>query len=145
MSTLEIKGLVASVAGKQILNGIDLELHSGEVHAVMGPNGAGKSTLSAVIMGKPGYEVHAGEVLLDGVDLLALPAWQRAQAGMHLVMQYPTEVPGVGLNDMLTEAFKARGRGTDALAQEVAAEAERINFPVALLDRSLKVDVSGGE
>ena len=70
----------------------------------------GKSTLSAVIMGKPGYEVHAGEVLLDGVDLLALPAWQRAQAGMHLVMQYPTEVPGVGLNDMLTEAFKARGR-----------------------------------
>ncbi|MFZ2441703.1 MAG: ATP-binding cassette domain-containing protein, partial [Ilumatobacteraceae bacterium] len=98
MSTLEIKGLVASVAGKQILNGIDLVVRSGEVHAVMGPNGAGKSTLSAVIMGKPGYEVHAGEVLLDGVDLLALPAWQRAQAGMHLVMQYPTEVPGVGLN-----------------------------------------------
>jgi Fe-S cluster assembly ATP-binding protein len=64
---------------------------------------------------------------------------------MHLVMQYPTEVPGVGLNDMLTEAFKARGRGTDALAQEVAAEAERINFPVALLDRSLNVDLSGGE
>ncbi len=145
MSTLEIKGLVASVAGKQILNGIDLVVRSGEVHAVMGPNGAGKSTLSAVIMGKPGYEVHAGEVLLDGVDLLALPAWQRAQAGMHLVMQYPTEVPGVGLNDMLTEAFKARGRGTDALAQEVAAEAERINFPVALLDRSLNVDLSGGE
>ena len=145
MSTLEIKGLVASVAGKQILNGIDLVVRSGEVHAVMGPNGAGKSTLSAVIMGKPGYEVHAGEVLLDGVDLLALPAWQRAQAGMHLVMQYPTEVPGVGLNDMLTEAFKARGRGTDALALEVAAEAERINFPVALLDRSLNVDLSGGE
>ena len=145
MSTLEIKGLVASVAGKQILNGIDLVVRSGEVHAVMGPNGAGKSTLSAVIMGKPGYEVHAGEVLLDGVDLLALPAWQRAQAGLHLVMQYPTEVPGVGLNDMLTEAFKARGRGTDALAQEVAAEAERINFPVALLDRSLNVDLSGGE
>ena len=125
MSTLEIKGLVASVAGKQILNGIDLVVRSGEVHAVMGPNGAGKSTLIAVIMGKPGYEVHAGEVLLDGVDLLALPAWQRAQAGMHLVMQYPTEVPGVGLNDMPTEASKARGRGTDAPAQEAAAERSR--------------------
>ena len=87
MSTLEIKGLVASVAGNQILNGIDLTVSSGEVHAVMGPNGAGKSTLSAVIMGKPGYEVHAGQVLLDGIDLLSLPAWQRAQAGMHLVMQ----------------------------------------------------------
>ena len=145
MSTLEIKGLVASVAGKQILNGIDLVIRSGEVHAVMGPNGAGKSTLSAVIMGKPGYEVHAGEVLLDGVDLLALPAWQRAQAGMHLVMQYPSEVPGVGLTDMLTEAFSARGRSTDGLADEIGAEAERINFPVALLDRSLNVDLSGGE
>jgi len=145
MSTLEIKGLVASVAGKQILNGIDLVVRSGEVHAVMGPNGAGKSTLSAVIMGKPGYEVHAGEVLLDGVDLLALPAWQRAQAGMHLVMQYPSEVPGVGLTDMLAEAFSARGRDTAGLHDAVAAEADRINFPVALLDRSLNVDLSGGE
>jgi Fe-S cluster assembly ATP-binding protein len=145
MSTLEIKGLVASVAGKQILNGIDLTVSSGEVHAVMGPNGAGKSTLSAVIMGKPGYEVHAGEVLLDGVDLLALPAWQRAQAGMHLVMQYPSEVPGVGLTDMLTEAFRSRGRSTDGLAADIVAEAERIHFPVALLDRSLNVDLSGGE
>ncbi|MDO8362225.1 MAG: Fe-S cluster assembly ATPase SufC [Actinomycetota bacterium] len=145
MSTLEIKGLVASVAGKQILNGIDLVVRSGEVHAVMGPNGAGKSTLSAVIMGKPGYTVHAGEVLLDGVNLLDLPAWQRAKAGMHLVRQYPSEVPGVGLTDMLAEAYAARGRSTDSLAAEVAAEAERIHFPVALLDRSLNVDLSGGE
>ena len=95
MSTLEIKGLVASVAGKQILNGIDLTIRSGEVHAIMGPNGAGKSTLSAVVMGKPGYEVHAGQVLLDGVEMLGTPTWQRAQAGLHLVMQYPSEVPGV--------------------------------------------------
>jgi len=145
VSTLEIKGLVASVAGKQILNGIDLTVRSGEVHAIMGPNGAGKSTLSAVIMGKPGYEVHAGEVLLDGVDLLALPAWQRAQAGMHLVMQYPSEVPGVGLVDMLSEAFAARGQSTAGLAGAVAEEAERIHFPAALLERSLNVDLSGGE
>ena len=145
MSTLEIKGIVASVAGKQILNGIDLTVRSGEVHAVMGPNGAGKSTLSAVIMGKPGYEVHSGHVLLDGVDLLALPAWQRAQAGVHLVMQYPSEVPGVSLTDMLSAAYDARGRTSDGLVAAVAAEADRINFPVALLDRSLNVDFSGGE
>ncbi len=145
MSTLEIKGLVASVAGKQILNGIDLTVHSGEVHAVMGPNGAGKSTLSAVVMGKPGYEVHAGEVLLDGIDLLAMPTWQRAQAGVHLVMQYPSEVPGVDLTEMLSEAYTARGRSTEGLADAVAAEADRINFPAVLLDRSLNVDLSGGE
>jgi Fe-S cluster assembly ATP-binding protein len=145
VSTLEITGLVASVAGKRILNGIDLTVRSGEVHAVMGPNGAGKSTLSAVVMGKPGYEVHAGRVLLDGVDLLALPTWQRAQAGMHLVMQYPSEVPGVDLSEMLAEAFAARGRSTADLATEVAAEAERINFPTTLLERSLNVDLSGGE
>jgi Fe-S cluster assembly ATP-binding protein len=145
MSTLEIKGLVASVAGKQILNGIDLTIASGEVHAIMGPNGAGKSTLAAVIMGKPGYEVLAGEVLLDGVDLLALPAWQRAQAGVHLVMQYPSEVPGVSLTDMLAEAFAARGRTADGLAESVAAEAQRIGFAERLLDRSLNVDLSGGE
>ena len=145
MSTLEIKGIVASVAGKQILNGIDLTIRSGEVHAVMGPNGAGKSTLSAVIMGKPGYEVHSGQVLLDGVDLLGLPAWRRAQAGVHLVMQYPSEVPGVSLTDMLAAAYDATGRVTGELAGSVAAEADRINFPVALLDRSLNVGFSGGE
>jgi Fe-S cluster assembly ATP-binding protein len=145
VSTLQIKGLVASVAGKQILNGIDLTVRSGEVHAVMGPNGAGKSTLSAVVMGKPGYEVHSGTVLLDDVDLLALPTWQRAQAGIHLVMQYPSEVPGVDLTEMLAEAYTARGRSIQGLAAEVSAEAERINFPVALLDRSLNVDLSGGE
>ena len=145
MSTLEIKGLVASVAGKQILNGIDLTVRSGEVHAIMGPNGAGKSTLSAVVMGKPGYEVHAGQVLLDGVDLLGLPTWQRAQAGMHLVMQYPSEVAGVGLADMLAEAYQARGRSAATLEAEVSDEAGRINFATALLDRALNVDLSGGE
>jgi Fe-S cluster assembly ATP-binding protein len=145
MSTLEIKGLVASVAGKQILNGIDLTVRSGEVHAVMGPNGAGKSTLSAVVMGKPGYEVHAGEVLLDGVDLLGMPTWQRAQAGMHLVMQYPSEVPGVDLTEMMAEAYAARGRSVEGLAAQVASEAERINFREDLFTRSLNVDLSGGE
>jgi Fe-S cluster assembly ATP-binding protein len=109
VSVLEIRGLTASVAGRQILNGIDLTVRSGEVHAVMGPNGAGKSTLSAVIMGKPGYEVLGGTVTLDGADVLAMPAWKRAQAGLHLVMQYPTEVPGVLVAAALTEALAARG------------------------------------
>ena len=115
MSTLEIRDLVASVAGKTILNGITLTVSSGEVHAVMGPNGAGKSTLSAVVMGKPGYEVISGSVTLDGVDLLAMPSWQRAQAGVHLVMQYPTEVPGVQLVDVMRHAFVARGIATNDL------------------------------
>ena len=77
-SVLEIRGLRAEVGGTEILRGIDLTVRSGEVHAVMGPNGAGKSTLSAVVMGKPGYTVTAGSVMLDGVDVLAMPAWQRA-------------------------------------------------------------------
>ena len=128
MSTLEIRGLTAAVAGKQILNGLDLTVSSGEVHAVMGPNGAGKSTLSAVIMGKPGYEVLGGTVTLDGVDVLALPAWQRAQAGLHLVMQYPTEVPGVLVVAALNEALAARGASTDDLAGRLAVEAKRIGF-----------------
>ena len=145
MSTLEIKGLVASVAGKQILNGIDLTIRSGEVHAIMGPNGAGKSTLSAVVMGKPGYEVHAGQVLLDGVEMLGTPTWQRAQAGLHLVMQYPSEVPGVDLVEMLEVAYAARGRESAGLSGAVAAEAARIGFAERLLDRSLNVDLSGGE
>jgi Fe-S cluster assembly ATP-binding protein len=145
MSTLEIRGLVAGVNGTTILNGIDLTVRSGEVHAVMGPNGAGKSTLSAVVMGKPGYEVTSGTVTLDGVDVLAMPAWQRAQAGLHLVMQYPTEVPGVLLHDVIEPAYMARSRDTAGLDDLMAEEAARIGFDTALLERSLNVDLSGGE
>jgi len=145
VSTLQIRGLTAAVAGKQILNGIDLTVSSGEVHAVMGPNGAGKSTLSAVIMGKPGYEVLGGTVTLDGVDVLAMPAWQRAQAGLHLVMQYPTEVPGVLVDAALTEALAARGADTADLGGRLSTEAERIGLEPALLHRPLNVDLSGGE
>ena len=145
MTTLTITGLHASVAGKRILNGIDLTVSSGQVHAVMGPNGAGKSTLSAVVMGKPGYEVTAGTVALDGVDMLALPTWQRAQAGLHLVPQYPTEVPGVAVVDVMSEAFAARGRSTTGIREQMSAEAARIHFDESFLERSLNVDLSGGE
>jgi Fe-S cluster assembly ATP-binding protein len=145
MSTLEIRGLRAAVGGTEILRGIDLTVSSGEVHAVMGPNGAGKSTLSAVVMGKPGYEVLAGSVTLDGVDVLALPTWERATAGLHLVMQYPTEVPGVMLDDVLGEALTTRGRSTDGLDALLRAEAASIGFEERFLDRPLNVDLSGGE
>ena len=145
MTTLTIAGLHASVGGKTILNGIDLEVSSGQVHAVMGPNGAGKSTLSAVVMGKPGYTVSAGSVTLDGVDMLAIPTWQRAQAGLHLVMQYPTEVPGVAVVDVLSEAFAARGKSIEGIRSELSAEAARIHFDESFLARSLNVDLSGGE
>ena len=145
MSTLKITGLTAEVADKEILKGIDLEINSGEVHAIMGPNGAGKSTLSAVIMGKPGYTVTGGSVTLDGVDMLALPTWQRATAGLHLVMQYPTEVPGVHVDQVLAEALSARGRDSKDMAARIAVEASRINFDASLVSRAMNVDLSGGE
>ena len=145
MTTLQIEGLRASVGGREILRGIDLTVSSGEVHAVMGPNGAGKSTLSAIVMGKPGYEVLDGSVTLDGVDVLAMPTWQRAAAGLHLVMQYPTEVPGVAVDDMLREALTARGAATAGLDATLLAEAERIGLEERLLHRALNVDLSGGE
>ncbi len=145
MSVLEISGLHAEVAGNEILRGIDLTIASGEVHAVMGPNGAGKSTLSAVIMGRPGYTVTAGSVTLDGVDLLALSTWERAIAGVHLIMQYPTEVPGVSLADALSEALHYRGRDASGLAGLMKSEADRIGFEHRFLDRPLNVDLSGGE
>lgn len=145
MSTLVITNLQVGVAGNKILNGVNLTISSGEVHAVMGPNGAGKSTLSAAIMGKPGYVITGGSVTLDGVDMLALPTWQRAVAGLHLVMQYPTEVPGVKLNDTLAEALGARGRSIATLDATIAKEAARINFDPELVQRPLNVDLSGGE
>ena len=145
MSTLEVRDLTASVGGKQILNGINLSVSSGQVHAIMGPNGAGKSTLSAALMGKPGYTVLGGTATLDGADLFALPTWQRAQAGLHLVMQYPTEVPGVQVIAAMSEAFAARGKPTADVAGLMQTEAARINFDPSFLTRSLNVDLSGGE
>ena len=145
MSELVVAGLHAHVDGKEILRGVGLTVRSGEVHAVMGPNGSGKSTLSHVLMGKPGYTVTSGTVTLDGVDLLALPTWQRAQAGLFLAMQYPIEVPGVHLREVLEEAFVAAGRSTDDLEASVQREAVRIGFDARFLDRPMNVDLSGGE
>ena len=145
MTTLEIRDLHVSVGSTQILNGITLTIKSGEVHAVMGPNGAGKSTLSAAIMGKPGYTVTSGSILLDGEDVLAMPTWKRAVAGLHLVMQYPTEVPGVKLSEVLSEALTARNSSLPNLNKTINEEATRISFDTELVNRAVNVDFSGGE
>ncbi len=145
MSTLVIEGLRANVAGREILRGIDLSLRSGEVHAVMGPNGSGKSTLSHVLMGRPGYEVTGGRVTLDGDDMLSLPTWERAQAGLFLGMQYPIEVQGVSLGATLEESFRAGGRQPELVGALVSSEAARVGLDPRLLDRALNVDLSGGE
>jgi Fe-S cluster assembly ATP-binding protein len=145
VSELRIEGLTAKVAGREILKGIDLVVRSGEVHAVMGPNGSGKSTLAHVLMGKPGYEVTGGRVLLDGEDLLGRPTWQRAQAGLFLAMQYPIEVPGVSLLDLMEQSVVAGGREPAAVAAAITSEAARIGFDERLVLRPLNVDLSGGE
>ncbi len=142
---LRIEALSANVGSREILRGIDLEVNSGEVHVVMGPNGSGKSTLSHVIAGRPGYEVTGGTVTLDGQDLLALPAWKRARAGLFLAMQYPIEVPGVSLVDALSAAFVSHGRSPSLVADLLAIEADRVGLDRKFLDRPLNVDLSGGE
>jgi Fe-S cluster assembly ATP-binding protein len=145
MSVLKITGLRAKVGEREILQGIDLEVRSGEVHAVMGPNGSGKSTLSHVIMGHPEYEVTGGSVTVDGREVLGLPTWERAQAGLFLAMQYPIEVPGVSLEDVLEESFVAAGRDRGEVRERVLAEAGRIGFDERFLTRPMNVDLSGGE
>jgi Fe-S cluster assembly ATP-binding protein len=144
-SELVVRGLRAGVGGREILRGVDLTVRSGEVHAVMGPNGSGKSTLSHVVAGRPGYEVLEGSVTLDGVELLGLSPYERARAGLFLGMQYPTEVPGVSLSDVLRESFTAAGRDPAEVWGRVLAEAGRIGFDERFLVRPLNVDLSGGE
>ncbi|MGH9179736.1 MAG: Fe-S cluster assembly ATPase SufC [Acidimicrobiales bacterium] len=145
MSRLEITGLRAAVVGKEILRGIDLAVESGEVHAVMGPNGSGKSTLAHVLLGRPGYEVLAGSVTIDGEELLGRPTWERARAGLFLAMQYPIEVPGVNLQEALEASFSASGRDPGAVGERLAAEAARVGLTAALLDRPINMEFSGGE
>jgi Fe-S cluster assembly ATP-binding protein len=145
VSELIVEGLRAAVEGREILQGVDLRICSGEVHAVMGPNGSGKSTLSHVLMGRPGYQVTGGRITLDGVDLLSLPTWKRAQAGLFLGLQYPIEVPGVSLVDVLRESLRAGGRDSSDVPMLVGAEAARVGFDDRFLARPLNVDLSGGE
>lgn len=141
MSTLEIRDLHASVAGVEILRGVDLAVGSGEVHALMGPNGSGKSTLSHVLMGRSDYTVTSGSVTIDGEELLTLPTWERARKGLFLTHQYPVEVPGVRVVELVAAATD----GNDAVAGRIEPEAHRLAVRDEFLTRGLNVEFSGGE
>jgi Fe-S cluster assembly ATP-binding protein len=145
MSVLKIEGLRATVAGQEILRGVDLEVRSGEVHALMGPNGSGKSTLSHVLMGRGDYDVTSGSVTIDGDELLGLPTHERAARGLFLALQYPVELPGVRLDDFLDAALRGQGRTDDELRGRIAVEAERLGVEDRFLERGLNVEFSGGE
>jgi Fe-S cluster assembly ATP-binding protein len=108
MNSLVINGLHANVAGTEIIRGLSLEIEPGKIHAVMGPNGSGKSTLAKVLGGHPDYEVTAGEVLMDGEDILSLEADERARKGLFIAFQYPMEIPGVSNANFLRSAVQAR-------------------------------------
>src|SRR5476649_2782925 len=114
---LEIKNLSAGVEGKQILKGVSLTINAGEVHAVMGPNGSGKSTLAAILAGRDGYDVTAGQVTYEGKDLLDLAPEERAREGVFLAFQYPVEIPGVNNTYFLKAAYNAvrKHRGEEEL------------------------------
>ena len=149
---LEIKNLHATVGGKEILKGIDLEIAAGEVHAIMGPNGAGKSTLGNVIAGREGYEVTQGEVLYKGKDILAMEPEERACEGLFLAFQYPVEIPGVNNTYFLRAALNAQRkyRGEPELdsmqfLKLVREKLEILHISDDLLHRAVNEGFSGGE
>jgi Fe-S cluster assembly ATP-binding protein len=151
-SMLIIKGLKARVEDKQILNGIDLTINPGEVHAIMGPNGSGKSTLAHVLSGRPGYKITDGEVTLDGKDLLILSPEDRARAGVFLAFQYPVEIPGVNNTYFLKAALNAirKSKGEEELdamdfLELVKAKLKPLKMDESMLQRAVNEGFSGGE
>ena len=149
---LKIEGLTAEIDGKQILKGIDLEVPTGEIHAIMGPNGSGKSTLSYVLSGREGYEITGGSVTFGGLDLLAMEPEERAAAGLFLAFQYPVELPGVGnamfLRTALNATRKGRGESEMDAMQFLKMARERLKslqISEDMLKRGVNVGFSGGE
>lgn len=174
MSRLEVRGLHALAGAREVVRGVDLDVASGEVHVVMGPNGSGKSTLAHALMGRPGTTVTAGSIRIDGTELVDLPSWQRARAGLFLALQQPIEVPGVLLEAAMREALAdpsgpgdlpsgellsgdlpmgnpqsagplGDNPGAVGIAKRLAEEAMAIGFDERFLRRPLNVDLSGGE
>jgi len=149
---LEIKNLHVNVDGREILNGLDLTLPQGEVHAIMGPNGSGKSTLAYVLAGKEDYHVTAGSITWNGEDLLAMAPSKRAVKGVFLAFQYPMEIPGVATMTFLRTAVnavrKARGEAelsTPDFLRFVREKALALKIDPGMLKRPLNVGFSGGE
>jgi Fe-S cluster assembly ATP-binding protein len=149
---LQIRNLQAEIGGRKILNGLDLTVNAGEVHAIMGPNGAGKSTLSYVLAGKPGYQITGGEVLFKGEDLLAMSPDERAAKGVFLAFQYPLEIPGVATITFLRTALNAQRRkrgeaelSSPDLLKRVREIARKLGIDAEMLRRPLNVGFSGGE
>ncbi len=154
MSELQVRDLRVSVEGKEILNGIDLAVGGGEVHALMGPNGSGKSTLSLTLMGHPKYKVLSGGVIFDGENLLALPVDQRARKGIFLAFQYPSAIPGVSVANFLRTAINARRAGPNGEKNDLpipqfrkmlSEKMKLLEIDDSFLSRSVNDGFSGGE
>tara|TARA_B100000530_G_scaffold265635_1_gene178363 strand:+ start:741 stop:1496 length:756 start_codon:yes stop_codon:yes gene_type:complete len=152
MALLEIRNLHAKVNKKPILNGVDLTIDVGEVHAIMGPNGSGKSTLSYILSGREGYEISEGEIIYNGLDILDMAADERARQGIFLAFQYPVEIPGVaGLTFLKTAANAIRvHRGIDELdamdfLKFVRSKASSLDISDSMLKRAVNEGFSGGE
>ena len=149
---LKIKDLKATIEGKEILSGINLEVKAGEVHAIMGPNGAGKSTLANIIAGRDEYEITGGEISLEGEDITELHPEERAHRGVFLSFQYPVEIPGVSVTNFMKTAInetrKAQGKD-DMTAKDmlkmIREKSEMLEIDRKFLSRSLNEGFSGGE
>ena len=150
MSVLEIKDLHVAIDDKEILKGVNLEMKTGEIHAIMGPNGTGKSTLSAAIMGNPNYEVTKGEILFDGKNILDLEVDERARLGLFLAMQYPSEIPGISNAEFMRAAINARREEDEKISvmqflKKLDKKMELLKMPEEMAERYLNEGFSGGE
>ncbi|EAC5139180.1 Fe-S cluster assembly ATPase SufC [Listeria monocytogenes] len=150
MATLKIQDLHVEIEGKEILKGVNLEISTGEIHAIMGPNGTGKSTLSSAIMGHPKYEVTQGTITLDGEDVLEMEVDERARAGLFLAMQYPSEVSGVTNAEFIRAAINSRREEGDEIPvmqfiRKLDAKMDILDMDEEMAERYLNEGFSGGE
>ncbi|HGI6543998.1 TPA: Fe-S cluster assembly ATPase SufC [Listeria monocytogenes] len=150
MATLKIQDLHVEIEGKEILKGVNLEISTGETHAIMGPNGTGKSTLSSAIMGHPKYEVTQGTITLDGEDVLEMEVDERARAGLFLAMQYPSEISGVTNAEFIRAAINSRREEGDEIPvmqfiRKLDAKMDILDMDEEMAERYLNEGFSGGE